>query len=372
MAQALIMAGGASKRMHASGQSTHKALIEVLGVPLLERNLMTLLAHGLRDIAVSCSVGSAVQEYVEQRGRALVRSQGGTLSIVTEKKPLGNVGAARAVKTSSDALLMIYVDNLTTVDLHALIDRHRASNAALTIAPHRERFSIAFGELILSDGLVDQYIEKPDKHIQVSSGMYVLSRKAIDFINIDESLAINALFLRLKKNNELIAAYEHNEPWIDVNDAAALARAEELVFRNNEAFEQWPRSPDEVIVHALVLSPDGVMVVVENTSACQWGFPHERMSEMANATSCYAEALAQELGLRRISPPTRLGDFIEIDLPSGRVLRHYGLLFHIDSAQELKDMDRRAWMLPKKLTDCHTLTAPAKRLRSSRCSGKFV
>ncbi len=50
MTTALIMAGGASERMRASHGSAHKALVEVLGVPMLEQNLSALLAFGYRDI----------------------------------------------------------------------------------------------------------------------------------------------------------------------------------------------------------------------------------------------------------------------------------------------------------------------------------
>ena len=45
-AHALIMAGGCSLRMRASLGGRHKAMVEVLGVSMLERNIMALLAHG--------------------------------------------------------------------------------------------------------------------------------------------------------------------------------------------------------------------------------------------------------------------------------------------------------------------------------------
>ena len=50
MPSAIIMAGGQSLRMRESLGREHKALVKVLGVPMLERNLFALLSHGFREI----------------------------------------------------------------------------------------------------------------------------------------------------------------------------------------------------------------------------------------------------------------------------------------------------------------------------------
>ncbi len=56
MAVALIMAGGRSSRMRAS-VPRHKAMVEVLGLSMLERNLIMLAGHGFRDIAIAVNAG---------------------------------------------------------------------------------------------------------------------------------------------------------------------------------------------------------------------------------------------------------------------------------------------------------------------------
>jgi NDP-sugar pyrophosphorylase family protein len=42
---------------------------------------------------------------------------------------------------------------------------------------------------------------------------------------------------RLLAAGELVAAYPHQAPWIDVNDLAAVQRAEQLLSEHAEAFE---------------------------------------------------------------------------------------------------------------------------------------
>ncbi len=55
MCTAIIMAGGRSERMRSTAGQTHKALISVLGVPMIERNLLALFAQGFRNVIVAVS-----------------------------------------------------------------------------------------------------------------------------------------------------------------------------------------------------------------------------------------------------------------------------------------------------------------------------
>jgi NDP-sugar pyrophosphorylase family protein len=41
-----------------------------------------------------------------------------------------------------------------------------------------------------------------------------------------------------------VAAFQHEAPWIDVNDSAAIARAEQLISRHKKAFESQQATAD--------------------------------------------------------------------------------------------------------------------------------
>ena len=154
---ALIMAGGRSRRMRVTS-GVHKALVEVAGRSLIRRNLETLLAEGFRDIAVAISIHAPeIETYVLNSGIALADSAGATLWCIKETRPLGTIGAARLANRGSGGLLVVNVDNLTTLPLRALVHHHCEADAALTIACHRELFRIPFGQLILEGGKVSDY-----------------------------------------------------------------------------------------------------------------------------------------------------------------------------------------------------------------------
>src|SRR5690349_10402680 len=115
MNTAVIMAGGRSERMRASFGPQHKALVPVLGVSMLERNLCKLLSAGFCDIIVAVSSQEPeIEDYVNTRGLDLARIRGATIECFKERQPLGTIGVARKFGDRSEALLVINVDNLTT------------------------------------------------------------------------------------------------------------------------------------------------------------------------------------------------------------------------------------------------------------------
>ena len=151
MMQALIMAGGRSERMRASLGPAHKALVRVEGVPLIERNLVTLLAAGARDITVAVSQNETdISDYVANRGQQLAAAAEARLELLRETEPLGTIGAAGVVELRAAALLIINVDNLTSLNLRKFVSQHIESQAVLTVATHFETFQIPFGQVVWS------------------------------------------------------------------------------------------------------------------------------------------------------------------------------------------------------------------------------
>lgn len=117
LTRALIMAGGKSERMRACTGRPHKALARVRGVTLLEWNVRLLLRHGFADITVAVSSQEPdVSAYVLASVAPVAARNGARVALFEEQSPLGNVGAAREVAGVADNVLMLYVDNLVSID----------------------------------------------------------------------------------------------------------------------------------------------------------------------------------------------------------------------------------------------------------------
>lgn len=228
MADALIMAGGESKRMRSTGEGKHKALVPVCGVPMIERNLRYVIGAGFREVAVAVSAREdELLAYVRGTAQEIAGEMGGTCAPFVEQSPLGTVGAVGQISFSGD-LLVVNVDNLTSLDLVALVAEHRRYAADLTIAAHHHPLPLDFGELVLRDGRVVEYREKPVRYPLVSSGVYVVSRRAASLAGAQESLGVPEFFARAQASSMQVRAFEHSAAWIDVNDLDALRKAEAL------------------------------------------------------------------------------------------------------------------------------------------------
>jgi len=220
-----------------------KPLVPVAGVPLIEWNLRALLLHGLDQVVVAVPAGDdAIAGFARERLAPAAAAAGASLRVLTEPTPLGNIGCAGLLRDAGD-VLVVFADNVTVLDLRALIDHHLASGAAMTLASHDEPFQLPYGRLELAGGdRVVAYTEKPELAVTVSSGTAVLSPAATGLLAADTPTGMADLARELLRAGLPVRAFRHQAPWVDVNDAAAIPRAERLLEQHAAAFAPVPRS----------------------------------------------------------------------------------------------------------------------------------
>ena len=231
--RALIMAGGRSDRMRVTS-GVHKALMPFRGQPLIAHNLHALMKEGFRDVVVATSpLNPEIDIYLSGAGLQLAESFSASLNWFKEETPLGTIGAAKLAAEGVDALLVINVDNLSTLPLGHFVEWHLQRSSDFTIASHTESFRIPFGQLVIQEDEVVAYLEKPAFPIPISSGTYVLGPKAIATIEPGIRFDIPRLFETAKLARLKVCAFSHNCPWIDINDEPALQRADTLFSRSD-------------------------------------------------------------------------------------------------------------------------------------------
>jgi dTDP-glucose pyrophosphorylase len=254
---ALIMAGGRGERMARSGATLPKPLVEVAGVPLVERNLLQLAGAGIGRVVVAVGGrATPVRRVVTERLVPLGRVLGVEVEELVEDHPLGNIGAAGLLRGRVDELLVVYADNLTTVDLAALVDEHRAHRPAMTLAAHHEPFTVPYGELVVDGPRLVRYTEKPTLQVLVGSAVMVIGRAGLAALAPDRPTGISELAQGLVDAGEEVRVRLHDAAWVDVNDVGSVARAEAVVACHPE-MEAWLGAPDEHWSLDLDLDPSG-------------------------------------------------------------------------------------------------------------------
>jgi NDP-sugar pyrophosphorylase family protein len=261
MRGALIMAGGQSKRMRSTFGPLHKALVPVLGVPMIERNTIAVLSHGFRHVWIAVNPAEReILAFIRSRLQTIAAHFGATLSVIEEPIPLGTIGAAGLAEIGGDPLLVVNVDNLSTIDLAAMADFHQRSEAVMTVAAHEYAWRAFFGELAIERDRVVRYTEKPEYRATISSGTCVLSQRSRALLESGKPASLPELVTKLLRSGAVVAAYGHREPWIDVNDAAAADEAGALVLKHAVAFECWDPHPSRHVVCLIVRDRDGLAV----------------------------------------------------------------------------------------------------------------
>jgi NDP-sugar pyrophosphorylase family protein len=329
--RALIMAGGTGRRMRASGVSSPKPLVSVRGVPLVERNLLALLGAGFRDVAVSIPLGHrGLAFWIEQRGKPIAQALGGRLEPIQERRPLDSMGAAALLQDRCESLLIVFADNLTTLDPWALVSRHDESGAALTLATHDQPFRIPYGVPRVAGDRVLSFDEKPVISLLVCSGLYVIGPTALAVMKAGEPIGAPALLKRLLTSDSAapVLRFHHSAPWIDVNDGWAVLRAEELVAAQ-PALECWAPRVNRERANVL-LGHEGRWLVERSSAAGDgvWELPGVWLEPGRNP----AEALRAAGVLEPIRDLALCAVFDDVDLSTGDIVRHHLLRASYHSA----------------------------------------
>jgi NDP-sugar pyrophosphorylase family protein len=219
--EAIILAGGQATRLGDAARGHPKALVPIAGHPLAEYQVAQLVRAGVDRVLVSCAAGQA------GLFEAKLSGLGAEIVAVAEPEPLGRGGGLRLAaqqREESGPLYALNGDELTDVDLRALLDAHEVHSAAATIvvAPLTSQFGVV--ELEDSDRITG-FREAPRLPHWVNAGVYVLDDEALARLP-ERGDHEQSTFPELAEEGKLFG-FRHEGLWITVNTPKDLVRAEQ-------------------------------------------------------------------------------------------------------------------------------------------------
>ena len=130
--QAVILAGGKGTRLAARLGGRPKPLVDVGGIPLLERQLRLLAGHGVTSAVILVNhLAGQIEAFLAQREIGL------RTTLIDDGAPRGTSGAALACLAAlEDRFLVVYGDTLFDIDIAAMVAAHERSGAAATLLLH--------------------------------------------------------------------------------------------------------------------------------------------------------------------------------------------------------------------------------------------
>lgn len=240
----MIFAAGLGTRLRPLTERTPKALIEVGGVPMLERVARRLVAAGVDRLVVNVHhLAGQVEAFIARRDGFGVDTR---VSREPGDAPLETGGGllhAREHFRGDRPILLHNVDVICGADLGAMVAAHRAADALATLAV-QERPSartLRFDDRGLQaridarDGAVDTarpvHGETADRAF---AGIHAVSPELLDLMTERGTFSIIAPYLRLAGAGHAVLPHDITSAlWLEVGDPERLERARRIMRRTN-------------------------------------------------------------------------------------------------------------------------------------------
>ena len=177
--RAAISAGGKGTRIGESFPNLPKPMIPILGKPLLQWQIESLVAQGICDITLI--IGYRAEQIKSHFGDGA--AFGAKISYIVEDEPLGT-GGALALLSKEDTLLL-YGDVFCEVDFSRLMAFHNEKKANVTLFAHPNSHPHDSDIIVADrDSRVTAWKSKSDRdrgdlRNLVNAGVYIFSRNAL-------------------------------------------------------------------------------------------------------------------------------------------------------------------------------------------------
>ncbi len=179
----VIMAGGRGTRISNLFPDIPKPMIPMLGVPILEREIISLKEQGYTDLILTVGYKSdKIIQYFGDGSKFGVR-----IDYFIENSPLGNAGALFKLKDKlTDDFLLLNADAMFNVDFNRFVKFHKEHHGLVTLFTHPNNHPYDSGLIIANeDKQVEQWLTKEDMRPEfyqnrVNAGLHVLSPEVLN------------------------------------------------------------------------------------------------------------------------------------------------------------------------------------------------
>jgi mannose-1-phosphate guanylyltransferase len=216
---AIILAGGYATRLRPLTLTRPKALLPILGKPLLDWILSNLRSAGIKRVYVSVRYMSNMIKERYNDGS----DYGLKIEYVEEISPLGDGGPIPLIVEKfsiNEPFLVVYGDVFSDVSLESFIKFHveRGATASIVLTPvdNPSRYGVA---QVGADGRVVKFVEKPQGQPPsnlVNAGFYIFSPELMKYFPAKKPSKLAVDVLPKLVEDGLLSAYIHEGLWLDI------------------------------------------------------------------------------------------------------------------------------------------------------------
>jgi dTDP-glucose pyrophosphorylase len=219
---AVIMAGGEGTRLRPLTAKIPKPMVDIGGMPLLERQIESLAKAGIKRVYLSVNyLGHVIEEYFGNGA-----GFGVEIRYLREQKKLGTAGALGLLpEKPSQPILVMNGDILTTSDFESLYAFHVAHAAQITVATIDYRIVIPYGVINTEGAFATELVEKPSQRFLCNAGIYAVSPQALNLLQGTDYLNMTDIIDSCLVQNIPVAVFPVHEYWSDIGTPDDLEKA---------------------------------------------------------------------------------------------------------------------------------------------------
>lgn len=211
--RAVILAGGKGTRLRPYTVVLPKPLMPIGEFPILEVIVRQLARHGFGHITMAVNHQAEIINAFFQDGA----KWGIKIDYSLEDKPLSTMAPLRLIRDLPENFLVMNGDILTDLSYSDFFDEHVNKSNMFTISAHMREQKIDYGVLETdASNHLSGFREKPSTEYLVSMGVYMASRRIMDFIPEGRSYGFDNLMLDLMAAGKPAAVRKFSGYWLDI------------------------------------------------------------------------------------------------------------------------------------------------------------
>lgn len=227
---AVLMAGGKGERLRPLTLTTPKPLLKMGSKAIIDTNIDSLISFGVRHISVTVNY---LKEQLIEHYREPV-TNGVKVQCVEEEQFFGTIGALKLVKKfHNDTILVMNSDLLTNIDFEDFYLHFQEHDAMMSAAAIPYTISVPYGIFDLEGRNIKGVSEKPVYNLYANAGIYLLKKKALDYIPDKKMFNATDLITSLASAGQTVIRYPLSGLWIDIGTPDEYRKAQELVKHLN-------------------------------------------------------------------------------------------------------------------------------------------
>lgn len=225
----VILCGGLGTRLSEETQVRPKPMVEVGGRPILWHIMKIYERHGFKDFVLALGYkGEVIKDYFlnyhARQSNLTVELKTGQViysdpTAEDWRVSMFDTGAhsmtggrlLRLKGQVTETFMLTYGDGVSDVDLTALVAFHKSHGRLATVTAVRP--PARFGDLIIEDGRVERFQEKPQAGSGwINGGFFVFEPGVFDFLTDDSTVLERTPLERLAIEGQLMS-YKHSGYW---------------------------------------------------------------------------------------------------------------------------------------------------------------